>query len=150
MLLMFIGGAPAGTAGGIKTTTAVTLFAVLVSRLKGRKNVRLDDKDISMDKVFIASSTLIFYMIVLYLVVLLLTISEEAPMSEILFDSLAALSTAGLSVGLTEHLTAFGKLVLIFAMFVGGIGVITFGLAFFLQNEEPQQEEPSKKVDIAL
>ena len=150
MLLMFIGGAPAGTAGGIKTTTAVTLFAVLVSRLKGRKNVRLDDKDISMDKVFIASSTLIFYMIVLYLVVLLLTISEDAPMSEILFDSLAALSTAGLSVGLTEHLTAFGKLVLIFAMFVGRIGVITFGLAFFLQNEEPQQEEPSKKVDIAL
>ena len=154
MLLMFVGGAPAGTAGGIKTTTAVTLFAVLVSRLKGRKNVQLDGKDISLEKVFIASSTLVFYMIVLYLVVLLLSITEDAPMSEILFDSLAALSTAGLSVGLTEHLTALGKLVLIFAMFVGRIGVITFGLAFFLQNERPKEElkkeEASQKVDIAL
>ena len=51
-ILMFIGGSPAGTAGGIKTTTAVTLFAVLVSRLKGRKNVQLDGKDISLEKVF--------------------------------------------------------------------------------------------------
>lgn len=152
MLLMFIGGAPAGTSGGIKTTTAVTLFAVLVSRLKGRDFVRFNGKDIPQEKVFVASSALIFYMIVLYAVILLLTISENASFLEILFDSLAALSTAGLSLGLTEQMSAFGKLVLIFAMFVGRIGVITFGLAFFMRERQPREreEEPAKKVDIAV
>ena len=150
MLLMFIGGAPAGTAGGIKTTTAVTLFAVLVSRLKGRDFVRLNGKDIPQEKVFVAASSLIFYMLLLYCVILLLTISENAPFLEIVFDSLAALSTAGLSLGLTEQMSAFGKLVLIFAMFVGRIGVITFGLAFFMRDRVHQEEEHAKKVDIAV
>lgn len=150
MLLMFIGGAPAGTAGGIKTTTAVTLFAVLISRLRGRNYVQLDGKAISMDKVFVVCSTLVFYMTVLYIVVLLLSISEKASFSTILFDSVAALSTAGLSFGLLDNITAFGKLVLICAMFVGRLGVITLGLAFFMQKDEEPPIEQVKKVDIVV
>ena len=148
MLLMFIGGAPAGTSGGIKTTTAFMLFAVLIGRISGKNSVRLDGKDIPLKKVYVAASTLIFYMVILYFIVLLLTISEKAPFYQIFFDALAALSTGGISSGLAEKMTAFGKLVLIAAMFIGRIGVITFGLSFFVQNE--QAKEPAKKVDIAV
>lgn len=130
MMLMFIGGSPSSTAGGAKTTTIATMVLSVKSIILGREDANVFKRKISMDAIHNATAVVSVSMALVVLVTLCLTVSESShTMMEILFETVSAFATVGLSLGLTPDLSDFGKLLLSITMFAGRIGPITLVLA---------------------
>lgn len=151
MGLMSIGGSPSGTGGGIKTTAATCLLAIVSSHLLGRKHITFMGRQIPLYRLYMAASTFIFYGFCLFTAMFLLTWTENLPFLDLFFEATSALATAGLSMGATELLSPVGKLIIIAAMIVGRIGVITFGMALLKRDEgELEKEAHLKREDLAV
>lgn len=130
MALMFIGASPASTGGGIKTTTLALLLLTTFSTLRGRHDVNLGRSSISnltirkvITVIFIATTAIIFATAAIALI--------EAPqglgLKAIIFETVSAFSTVGLSMGITKHLSAWSTLILGIVMFIGRVGTLTIG-----------------------
>ncbi len=144
ILLMYIGASPSGTSGGLKITTFVATVAYLRSKLKNSVDVMFLNRHIPDDRVSVAVSTFIFYFMISFLGILLLTFSEAQSLERISFEVLSALGTVGLSMGITGDLSVFGKIVIICLMFIGRLGVLTFGLAIsraYIERENVIDED---------
>lgn len=152
MALMSIGGSPSGTGGGLKTTTVTCLVATVSSHLFGRKHITFLGRQIPLHRLYIANSTFIFYIFMLFVTLFLLTWVEDLPFIELFFEAVAALSTAGISLGTTEKLGFLGKLIIIATMIIGRVGVITFGMALLKRDEDEleEEEEHLKREDLAV
>lgn len=129
MLLMFIGGTPGSTAGGIKTTTLGLLTLQTWAALRGKTDVTLGNRRFSQDNINRALMLTFISAVFLVVTTLLLSLTETVPrhfgIEYIAFEVFAAFSTAGLSLGLTPHLTTFGQILIMLVMFVGRVGVFT-------------------------
>lgn len=136
MVLMFIGAGSASTGGGIKLTTFIVILFAVQSFLKGKKNIvlgrRTIEQGIVLKSLAIATVSLLFVVLAIFI----LTITEKAPLVEIMYEVLSAFGTVGLTMGLTYHLSMVGKFVLIFIMFLGKIGPLT--LLFSLAKKEKE------------
>lgn len=135
MFLMFVGGSSSSTGGGIRTST----FAVLVTKLWsigiGREETVLFKKTIPTPTV--EKSFLIFFTFLLFFFTSLATISFIEPFSlkEISFEVLSALTTTGLSTGITGELTTFSKLLLSLLMLIGRIGIMSWIYLFIKESK---------------
>jgi len=152
MALMTIGGSPSGTGGGLKTTTFTCLIATVSSHLFGRKNITFLGRQIPLHRLYMANSTFIFYSMLFFLTLFLLTWTEKLPFFDIVAESVAVLSTGGISVGATAQLSGLGKLIIIIVMLVGRVGVITFGMALMKRDEDEleKEQEHVKREDLAV
>ncbi len=130
IILMAIGGSPGSTAGGIKTTNFAILIESIRTTFKGRRKVRMFDRVIAPKDVIKAVS-LVFLYIFLACVFLLLLVSIEKKTAflPLLFETISAFSTVGLTLGVSSTLSDAGKLLISLVMFVGRIGPLTFVLA---------------------
>ncbi len=146
IFLMYVGASPSGTSGGLKITTLTTVIAYLRSKLKSCDGILLFGRRIPQKRVDIALTTFVFYITIIFFGLLLLVYSEDHPFNEIMFETLSALGTVGLSTGITGDLSFFGKCVIIVLMFIGRLGVITFGLALSQASENEDLED----ADIAV
>jgi len=145
--LMFFGASPAGTGGGLKSTTLTALLAETWSHLRGYKNVCLAGREIPDIRVRAASMSATSYGLVLGLGIFALTVAmPKASFEWIVFEAVSAIGTVGLSMGLTAELNMPGKFIVMFLMFVGRLGVVTLGLSFVA----PKLFEDAKKVDLAI
>lgn len=131
--LMWIGGSPASTAGGVKTTTAALLVLVLVSRLRGERHVSVSGRTIPDETIERATGLAVGAFLLLGAFVFLLLTSELAGerssgdrihMIGLVFEAQSALGTVGLSMGVTPNLTPTGKLLIVALMFLGRVGPI--------------------------
>jgi trk system potassium uptake protein TrkH len=147
ILLMVVGASPAGTGGGLKTTTFTALVGVIRSALLGRRNVTFWGKEIPEERVRVAMASLGFYSGALILGCYLLALTETLPFEGLLFESASALGTVGLSTGITAQLTPIGKLILIGLMFAGRLGPLAFGIALFFPAPRPDEADPE---DLAV
>jgi len=138
MLLMFIGASPGSCGGGIKTTTLATLVLLGISRLRGQERPQLFKRTISNVSVGKAISVAILSMFVVCGGVMLLLMTEigDVPHSlsrgkflELLFETVSAFGTVGLSTGTTPGLSGMGKIILSGIMFVGRLGPLVVGVA---------------------
>lgn len=127
--LMYLGASPSGTAGGMKITTLTAMLAVLKSRLKGSQQITFLRREIPAERILVATATFVLYTSLVGLFTFLLSFTEAADFDRLLFEVASALGTVGLSAGLTGSLTTFGKVIFILIMFVGRVGVLTFGFA---------------------
>ncbi len=131
--LMFVGGSPGSCAGGIKTTSMVTWFSRLRSRLLGRRDVTLFGRRLPQG--VIARTTVIVSLALVWnaagCVILAATElpREGVAMKDLLFEQVSAFATVGLSTGVTADLSAAGKLWIIVSMFVGRLGPLTAAMA---------------------
>ncbi|MBQ9970590.1 MAG: hypothetical protein IJP25_00395 [Elusimicrobiaceae bacterium] len=154
MLLMSVGGSPSGTAGGIKTTVFSSLMALMYNRLKLNTRVEFLGRRIPVVRLYSATSTFLLYILFLFASVFLLTWTEDLPFLKLLFESTAALSTAGLSTGITAELSWLGKLIIIGTMIIGRIGVVTFGMAILStdddDDDDDDHEKPAITEDVAV
>lgn len=147
VVLMIIGASPAGTGGGIKTTSMTALIAVLISVLKRRKHITFFRKEIPASNIYLAVSSVIFYSAFLLLGTWLILIidGDLFPFEKILFEVASALSTVGLSTGITSNLSDISKVIISLIMFIGRLGVLTFGFAVIskapLLRNKPQFED---------
>jgi len=150
ILVMIIGASPSGTGGGIKTTSITAVFAVLSSILGKSKHITFLSKEIPASNIYLAFSSILFYSIILIIGTWLILIidGDHFNMEVILFESASALSTVGLSTGITGEMSMMSKLVLSFLMFIGRLGVLTFGFAVI--SESPLLRKLPKIEDIAI
>ena len=138
ILLMLIGGCPGSTAGGIKATTAGVMFAMARARLLGKPTVHLFGRGVPTEAIRKASTVFTLAILTVIISVIVLAAFEVGayPHSEnvqwslgLLFETVSALATVGLSTGITPELTSAGKIVLIVLMFIGRLGPLTMVIA---------------------
>lgn len=130
MLLMFVGGAPGSTAGGIKVTTMFVLIATVVSFLKGNAEVQILKRRITADIIIRAISIFMLSLTLIILTTIVLLINQEGSLLQVLFEAVSAFSTAGASTEITPYLKDSSKYQLIITMFLGRVGLITTFAAF--------------------
>ena len=153
IVLMSVGGAPSGTAGGMKMTAFFSVMALVYTRLQLRTRVEVLGRRIPLLRLYAATSTFLLYTLFLLTSIFLLTWTEKLPFLELVFESAAALSTGGLSTGTTAHLSVLGKLIIIGTMIIGRIGVLTFGTALLNHDDDDDDDRKDKPVtteDLAI
>ena len=150
ILIMSIGGSPSGTAGGIKTTVFASVVAIVYSHLRLNPLVTFLSHRLPVQRLYAATSTVMLYSVFLFISVFLLTWTENLPFLSLLFESTAALSTAGFSMGITTQLSVLGKLIIIGTMLVGRIGVVTFSMALLSSDEEDEKPKVVSQEDVAV
>jgi len=139
MLLMFVGGSPGSTAGGIKTVTLAVVLMTAIAALRKRNEVEMFKRSIKTVIVGRAITVTLLFVTVLFAAALALTITERASgfkMNEIFFEAGSALGTVGLTTGITPKLTTAGKLIIIAVMLIGRLGPLTL-LAALTFNIRP-------------
>jgi trk system potassium uptake protein TrkH len=130
MLYMFIGGSPGSTAGGIKTTTFGMVVLKVIAVVRGDEDVEFANRRIARDTINRALAIVFIASFIVIFVVFALSITETgADFKMIFFEAVSAFATVGLSLGLTPHLTLFGKIIISAAMFFGRLGPLTIVLA---------------------
>ena len=150
MVLMFIGGCPGGTAGGIKTTTFIILVIYIIGMLKGSKQTVVFRRAIEESIVIRAMGIFFLNLVVLFVGVLLLCIIQSQDFLSIAFECVSALATVGSSLGLTGDLEALGKLVIICMMYIGRIGISTLVLSMMRQRSFDENKISLPKGNIIV
>ena len=135
LILMFIGGSPVGTAGGIKTVTIVVLFATTIATVRGKNEVTLFQRNLSKQVTRKAVAVAFSSFIIVALSTILLSLATDAPALDVVFETVSATATVGLSRNLTSSLNVWGKLILSATMYFGRIGPISLATSFNLKKE---------------
>ncbi|MET4059362.1 Trk-type K+ transport system membrane component [Arthrobacter sp. UYP6] len=143
--LMFIGGGPAGTAGGVKITTAAVIFAVIAAEIRGRVHVSILGKTVAPEVYRQAIAVVVLSAIFVGAATGILMILTDFSLEPLLFESISAFATAGLSTGITAKMTVAGQLILIVLMFVGRLGPILFASALALRERPLLYELPAER-----
>ena len=149
MALMFVGGVSGSTAGGIKINTFATLFATAVSYLRGYKRVHAFGKVLPETQVHRAIAIVFLGVVIVFLFILIMSALEPFDFIPVAFETVSAFSTTGFSTGITPDLSAGGKIMLIFAMFIGRLGPLTVVLALARHrgaSEEIEAEEEAIRI----
>ncbi|SFR84393.1 TrkH family potassium uptake protein [Anaeromicropila populeti] len=138
MLLMFVGGSPSGTAGGVKTVTVGILLLTAMSIIRGKEDTEIFHRKIRAEYIRKALAVVIIFIGWLMLSTMLLLIVEKADFLDTLFEATSAIATVGLTRGLTGRLSTLGKLIIIATMYIGRVGPITMMLTFNVKKSKPK------------
>ena len=149
MVLMGIGGSPASTAGGIKTTTVYILFAAMLANIQGKQRVEIKNRTIPTSVIFKAISSLFLALMILLFSTILISIYEPFSFIDLLFEQISAFMTVGVSRGITAELSTIGKSIIISSMFFGRVGLLTFALAFASKESNQNYRYPDEEVMVA-
>ena len=149
LILMFIGGSPVGTAGGVKTVTVVVLMCSAFSTIKNQRQVALFGRAISESSLRKAVAVVTMFCAVMLGSVILLSISTDAPLVDVVYECVSATATVGLSRALTPSLNLMGKLVIIATMYFGRVGPISLAIALGNKNKNQNViSEPTEEISI--
>ena len=143
IFLMYVGGSPSSTAGGIKTVSFAVMVLAIFATMRRRREVLVFHRTIPMMVVRRVATLIMLYGLLLWLLTLLMTITEHCSDQDILdlfFEVASALGTVGLSTGVTGQLTLAGKWVIIIAMLIGRLGPLSL-LAALTFNIKPIRYE---------
>lgn len=135
-VLMFIGGAPAGTAGGIKVTTFAVLFIVIWSELRGDPDATIFDRRMTPAVQRQALSVALLSVAAVIVPTLVITTTSEFTVGESLFEVVSAFATVGLSTGITDDLSPGHQVLLILLMFIGRLGPVSLGAALAVRERQ--------------
>ncbi|MEZ4357763.1 MAG: TrkH family potassium uptake protein [Eubacteriales bacterium] len=154
MLLMFIGASPAGTGGGVKTSTVAVILLLVLSIAKGQKDVNVMHKRIDTNVVLRAIVIVILSIVLVLSVTLILSMTEQHigvfSFENVLFEVLSAFGTVGLSCGITPHLSMLGKVLIMLTMYAGRIGMLTLIMAVSnrLNRGDSRTRYPEDKIMV--
>ena len=133
--LMFIGGSPGSTAGGIKTTTFVVLILAVISVIKNEKEPIVFKRRISDDTIKKALSIFVISLSIVIFVSFVIAAIEDFAFIDILYETASALGTVGATLGITDKLSAASKILITLCMYLGRIGPMTMALSFGLKSD---------------
>lgn len=149
ILLMFIGGSPGSTAGGLKTVTLGVLIATIISVLRGNRTVNIFHRRLSSALVMRAVAVLFLGISVCVIGIMVLSVcNPEFTFMEICYEVISAFATVGQTLGITPRLAAGSKVMLIVLMLLGRVGILTATLAFAMRmnQEGTNYSYPEEKV----
>jgi trk system potassium uptake protein TrkH len=156
--LMFVGGSPGGTAGGIKTTTLVVVLSAIWATVRGNEHACLHERTLAHSLVYRALALFAMAVGVVFFCTTLLLVTEETHLESpsafssaainVFFESTSAFGTVGLSTGITPTLTTVGKLIIILAMFLGRVGPISLAAALAARERPSHVQYPEGQLPI--
>ena len=147
-LLMIVGGSAGSTAGGIKTATFLIIFMTILSNLQGKKNVTIFHRTVSHEQLQYAFAISGGFVLLSITGGFLIAFSSDIPFAHAFFESISAISTVGLSLGVTASLSPVSSLIVILLMYTGRVGLLTLTLGFFKAREDLSIKYPSAKLII--
>ena len=149
LLLMFIGGSPVGTAGGIKTVTVAVLAVSALATIRNQNDVTLFNRTISRQAVNKAVAVAAMSFAILFGSTMLLCAVTDASALDIVYETVSATATVGLTRNLTPYLSSAGKAVIIVTMYLGRVGPISLALA--LNSSKKQRnliKNPTEDISV--
>lgn len=135
LLLMFVGGSPVGTAGGIKTVTIAVLAASAFSTIRNRQDAVLFHRTISKQAISKSVAVVGVAFLIVFLSTIFLAAVTDADALDIVFETVSAAATVGLTRNLTPMLDLWGKLIIIITMYLGRVGPISLLIALNRKKE---------------
>lgn len=147
-VLMFVGASPGGTGGGIKTTTFAIFILSVKNRVLGRDDITIGRWLVPRDVVYRATAIAAVAGGIISLFFALLLFTERMPFQDLLFETLSAFGTVGLSTGLTPELSDAGKLAITVLMYIGRLGPLTLALAMRARRPQATIGYPAARVMV--
>lgn len=149
LLLMFIGGSPVGTAGGIKTVTMVVMLATAYSTIRNKNEVSLFNRSLSRQITSKAVAVTGMSFAIMFISTVLLSAVTNAPALTIMYETVSATATVGLTKNLTSFLDVWGKIIIIATMYFGRIGPISLAIAFQSKKQGTNSiKNPTEEVSV--
>ena len=148
MLLMFIGGSPGSTAGGVKTTTLLVFLLCSWNLAHNRESVTVFKRRIDNRIVRQAGAVICFYLLMILVATAVICAIEPFGLREVAYEVTSAMATVGLSMGITSTLGVVSKLILIVLMYAGRLGGLSLFLALAESAEQAPIERPVEKILI--
>ncbi|GAA0446297.1 TrkH family potassium uptake protein [Lentibacillus halophilus] len=147
-ILMIIGASPSSAGGGIRTTTFALVVIFIITYARGQRNIRIFNREVHEQDLFKAVTVTLMAIVFVLTATILLSIAEPFGLSQILFEVSSAFGTVGLSLGITDDLSVFSKIVLMILMFIGRIGILTFLFIFTSHKQTGKYHYPKEKMVI--
>ena len=149
VLLMFIGGSPVGTAGGVKTVTVTVVVMAAIAAIKNKNEVSLFNRTLSKQAVSKAVAVICTSFFIMFMSTLFLTAVTEASFIDILYETVSATATVGLTRNLTASLNTVGKIIIIATMYFGRVGPISLAVALNLKKQNPNIiKNPAEDISV--
>lgn len=148
MILMFIGGSPGSTAGGAKTTTVMIMFIYIVSSLKNESGSNVFHRRINSDIIKKAAMVIGLNLGLALCSGMIILATSDLPMEDVLFETISAISTVGMTTGITRDLNTIGRVLIAFLMYCGRIGSMTFALSLMKKENGQLLKMPEEKISI--
>lgn len=148
VILMFIGGSPGSTAGGIKTTTMMVILLYIWSNLRNKKGLNIFGRRLDEDAIKKASTVFFINLILAAACATIMCALEAVPLSDIMMEVFSAIGTVGISTGITRDITTVSKYILILLMYCGRIGSMSFALSFTEKKRSNPVQLPVERITI--
>lgn len=148
IILMIIGGSPGSTAGGIKTTTLVILIIGAISSAKHTSDLSIFKRRLEDNALKRASSITVIYIFTALISTMIICATQTFSLKEVVFEVFSAAGTVGLSLGITPHLNALSKIIIIFLMYGGKVGSLSLALVLAEKRELVPLSRPVEKIII--
>lgn len=148
-VLMFIGGSPGSTAGGIKTATVMVLIVYVWSNIRGSGKFNIFKRRLDDDAIKKASNVLcISLVLAVTALIAICGMQPELPIGDVIFEVCSAIGTAGMSTGVTRELTTVSRVIIILLMYCGRLGSMSFAMAFTESKKNVPVKLPTEKIMI--
>lgn len=148
IILMFIGGSPGSTAGGIKTTTFLVLIVYVVASLQQKKNCNIFGRRLDEGSIQKASSVLCINLFAAVAAIVLITSVQDISVLDVMFEVFSAIGTVGMTTGVTREMETISKLVLILLMYCGRVGSLTFAFSLRGHKVDAPVKQPVEQIMI--
>jgi len=149
MILMFIGGSPVGTAGGVKTVTVAVLLCSALSTVRNKQSATLFNRAISADSIRKAVAVVATFVCILLSSTVLLSMTTDASSLDVFYEAMSATATVGLSRNVTSGLDSLGKIIIIFTMYFGRVGPISLAVALGSRGKDQNAiSDPVEEISI--
>jgi len=147
VILMWVGSSPGSTGGGVKVTTVALAILNIFALARGKESVEIHKRRVAAESINKAFAIIVLSVLTIAVSFTLLNFSDgEKPMKELLFEAVSAYTTCGLSMGVTHSLSPIGKMIIIFTMFVGRVGMLTLLVAFIKNTKNKSYIYPTEKI----
>ena len=147
IVLMFIGAGPGSTGGGVKITTVVVCLLTLFSYIRGKREVGAFNRRLDEEQIHRSAAGVTLYMALAMTGGFLLLAIQPFPLQDTLFEVFSAMSTVGLSTGITRDLVPVNRLILIVMMYCGRIGSLSMMMAL-AERAAPRVKDPVEHITI--
>ena len=148
-MLMFIGGSPVGTAGGVKTVTFAVILASAIACVRNQSNTNIFNRQITKAAISKALTVVFISFSIVFISTLLLSLVCDASALDIMYETVSATATVGLSRNLTASLGGMGKLIIIATMYLGRVGPISLAIAFNFKKQNPDLiKDPVEEISV--
>ncbi len=147
-ILMFIGGSPSSASGGIRTTTFAIIILAIVFYAQGKSSIKIFRRELLSEDVLKSFIVIMTGALLCLFSILVLSITENGTVLEVIFEVSSAFGTNGLSLGLTPRLSTFGQILIIILMFIGRVGIVTCLLILRGKGSKEKIKYPKEKVTI--